>query len=157
MPMARVLVLSAVAASIVLVACGGGEEPPGPDPAARAEMAMALFAAPAAQTVALEMTDLKFSTGAIAAKAGEVVELSLANKGGIEHDFSIKTFSGDRGFRIEGQDTVSPRAKGDVHAHLRSKQAGLLRLKAGAPGTYEFYCSVPGHKEAGMKGTLTVQ
>jgi uncharacterized cupredoxin-like copper-binding protein len=24
-------------------------------------------------------------------------------------------------------------------------------------GTYEFYCPVPGHKEAGMVGTLTVQ
>jgi plastocyanin len=25
------------------------------------------------------------------------------------------------------------------------------------PGTYEFYCPVPGHKQAGMKGTLVVQ
>jgi len=25
------------------------------------------------------------------------------------------------------------------------------------PGTYEFYCPVPGHEEAGMKGTLTVK
>jgi uncharacterized cupredoxin-like copper-binding protein len=24
-------------------------------------------------------------------------------------------------------------------------------------GTYEFYCNVPGHKQAGMFGTLTVQ
>ena len=25
------------------------------------------------------------------------------------------------------------------------------------PGTYEFYCQVPGHEAAGMKGTLTVK
>ena len=24
------------------------------------------------------------------------------------------------------------------------------------PGTYEFYCPIPGHKAAGMEGTLTV-
>ena len=26
-----------------------------------------------------------------------------------------------------------------------------------AAGTYKFYCTVPGHRQAGMEGTLTVQ
>jgi uncharacterized cupredoxin-like copper-binding protein len=35
---------------------------------------------------------------------------------------------------------------------------GSAKLSLGnlKPGKYEFYCPVPGHKQAGMKGTLTV-
>jgi mono/diheme cytochrome c family protein len=37
-------------------------------------------------------------------------------------------------------------------------QGGNSQFKATLkPGTYEFYCSVPGHEEGGMKGTLTVK
>jgi uncharacterized cupredoxin-like copper-binding protein len=35
-----------------------------------------------------------------------------------------------------------------------STSAALTNLK---PGTYHYYCTVPGHREAGMEGTLTVK
>ena len=35
---------------------------------------------------------------------------------------------------------------------------GTSRVRASLkPGKYEFYCSVPGHEDGGMKGTLTVK
>jgi plastocyanin len=46
-----------------------------------------------------------------------------------------------------GDDRERPRAVQDVSTIT------IANLK---PGTYTFYCSVPGHEEAGMKGTLTV-
>ena len=35
--------------------------------------------------------------------------------------------------------------------------ACVLRLRVAAPGTYEFFCSVPGHRGGGMRGTLVVR
>jgi uncharacterized cupredoxin-like copper-binding protein len=36
-------------------------------------------------------------------------------------------------------------------------QAGTLEFTPTKPGTYEFICTVPGHKEAGMVGALIVK
>lgn len=146
-----------IACASLLAACSeGAGAKPAPDDAAR-DASSALFAAPAAQTQALEMSDLKYSTTALSAKAGEVVEVTLTNKGSIAHDFSIVKWPGEKAVRVEGKDTEGATGKYEVHAHLMSKQTAAVRLKVPAPGTYEYFCTVPGHKEAGMKGTLTVQ
>jgi hypothetical protein len=72
--------------------------------------------------------------------------------------------------RARGRKRMSPPyLPGTQRPRARSSGGGPLDVPAprGAPvrrrarrrkkGPYEFYCSVPGHEQAGMKGTLTVK
>jgi plastocyanin len=72
------------------------------------------------------------------ATAGSVT-LQMPNKSSISHDISIKGNGVDQHGAVVGQGGTSK-----VTATLKA-------------GTYEFYCSVPGHEAGGMKGTLTVK
>jgi mono/diheme cytochrome c family protein len=84
-------------------------------------------------------------TGALAfkfskanAKAGQV-SLVMPNQAPIKHDISIK----GNGVNQQGPE-VGKGGTSKVSVNLK-------------PGTYTFYCSVPGHEAGGMKGTLTVK
>jgi plastocyanin len=80
---------------------------------------------------------LKFDKSSLAAKAGKVTVV-MDNPSDLPHAVEIE----GNGVEFEGE-TVN---KGGV-----SKASGELK-----PGKYEFYCPVDSHKQAGMKGTLTV-
>jgi len=56
---------------------------------------------------------------------------------------------------IEHNLTVAQGSKvlGATPTFVGGSKTLTLNLK---PGTYTFYCSVPGHRQAGMEGTLTV-
>jgi plastocyanin len=81
---------------------------------------------------------LKFDKSSLTAKAGKFT-IVMDNPSSLPHAIEIE----GQGMEVKG-DTVT---KGGV-----SKASGTLKA-----GTYEFYCPVDGHKQAGMKGTLTVQ
>lgn len=88
-------------------------------------------------TVTETLTEFAFSAPTIQLKAGDKATLELKNAGTVEHDFTLDA-SGLQALVKPGQ----------------SATRVLGPLKA---GTYEFYCSVAGHKEAGMKGQLIVR
>jgi uncharacterized cupredoxin-like copper-binding protein len=44
----------------------------------------------------------------------------------------------------------------ELHVAAGPGQSATLDFTPSKPGTYEFWCTVPGHKEAGMRGTLVV-
>ena len=82
---------------------------------------------------------LKFNTQALSAKAGKVsIVMRNPSGSGLPHGIAIEGNGVDK----DGP-TVQP----------GGTSTDTVTLK---PGTYTFYCPVPGHKAAGMKGTLTV-
>jgi plastocyanin len=84
-------------------------------------------------------SQLKYDTTSLTAKAGKV-SINFTNMATLEHNLTVASTSG----AVVGATPTF---------HGGSKTLSLS-LK---PGTYKFYCSVPGHRAAGMEGTLTVQ
>jgi plastocyanin len=84
-------------------------------------------------------TALAYDTTSLSAKAGKVT-IDFKNPAAIPHNVVIADESGKELAGFE------PLAEGE-----ESETAEL------GPGTYTFYCSVPGHRQAGMEGTLTVK
>lgn len=106
--------------------------------------ALALGAVPAlgAPKTTLKITvpagmAMKYSTASLQAKAGKVT-IVMKNLSILPHDVALK----GKGVNAKGK-LVAKGGTSTVTATLK-------------PGKYVFYCTVPGHAQAGMKGTLTV-
>lgn len=84
---------------------------------------------------------LKYTKSTLSAKAGKVT-IAFANSSPLAHNFTLQQGTSANG-KVLG---ATPTFQGGV-------KTLTLNLK---PGTYTYYCSVPGHRMAGMVGTLTV-
>jgi plastocyanin len=81
---------------------------------------------------------LKFNVTKLTAKPGNVT-LVMSNPSSISHDIALK----GNGLKPVVGKIVGKGKTSTITATVKK-------------GSYEFYCSVPGHEAAGMKGTLTV-
>jgi plastocyanin len=82
---------------------------------------------------------LAFATETAEAKAGKVT-VNFTNPQPLTHDVAIEDSSG--------------KTIGKTELIAEGSDSATVDLK---PGEYTFYCTVPGHREAGMEGTLTVK
>jgi plastocyanin len=91
-----------------------------------------------AQDITVEAQDsFQFDPTALTASVGQTVNVTLDNTGVLEHNFVIDELNVRLG-PIQGGQTSNGSFTPD------------------AAGSYTYYCDVPGHREAGMEGTLTV-
>jgi plastocyanin len=88
--------------------------------------------------LAADPTQIAFDRTTLTSKPGKVT-IDFDNPSALEHDVAIE----QGGKQIAISETIA-KGKTSVSADLE-------------PGTYTFLCTVPGHAEAGMEGTLTVR
>lgn len=90
---------------------------------------------------------------------GEGVRLTLDNSDSLLlHDLTIEDMVAEdihsEGAEHEGDDHGAEEA---LHVATGPGETGVLEFTPIEPGEYVFYCTVEGHREAGMEGTLVVQ
>jgi len=140
---ATLLVLALAAAA--LVACGddeGTSTTTTSETTGTSESAAGGAAGGGGATVSFESDpggNLAYTSDTASTKAGQVT-IDFENPQALSHDVAIE---GPEGKEIGKTDIVS-----------EGSATTTVELE---PGEYTFYCTVPGHREAGMEGTLTVE
>lgn len=88
--------------------------------------------------LAASETALAFDQTSLTSKPGKVT-IDFNNPSALEHNVAI-----EQNGKIIAESETLAKGKTSVDAEL-------------APGTYTFLCTIPGHAEAGMEGTLVVK
>lgn len=134
--------------AFALAGCGGGSSTTGSSASAPLSAASTTTKSSAASTPAppgalsLEANpegQLKYNKTSLTAKAGKV-SIDFTNMSPLGHNVTIES--------------SSHKILGALPTFQGGSKTLTLDLK---PGTYKFFCSVPGHRMAGMEGTLTVK
>ncbi|MGH3443400.1 MAG: cupredoxin domain-containing protein [Nitriliruptorales bacterium] len=116
-----------VAAALLLAACGGGGGGGGDGGGGGG-----------GETLSITGTNsLEFEPDQLEAPAGTIT-IELTSEDRINHTFVIEELGDEEVVGVDAGATAS----GDVELE---------------PGTYTFYCSVPGHRAAGMEGELVIE
>ena len=91
---------------------------------------------PPATTATLTARDTKFLETSLEARSGDVLGVFVTNNDGYAHSFDVDALG--------------------IHVALPAGSTTFVALKPAAAGRLEFYCAVPGHRDAGMVGSITV-
>ena len=111
----------------------------------------------ARRTIEILMTDdMRFSPSHLDVRQGETLRLRAVNRGQVMHEIVIGTRQ-----ELEVHAEMMKKHPNMEHdepymAHVEPGQRGDIVWTFNRPGDFEFACLIPGHFEAGMRGTIRV-
>ena len=133
----RLVGVLGVAAMLAIAACGSGAKP-----------------------ASLEVTvrEFSFGPGELHAKANQPVELRMKNDGQLAHDWTVEGMpaSAIRAHDTGKHDMASMGTSPAMHTMAEHGTTSTIAFTPTKAGTYSFFCTVAGHREAGMQGAITV-
>lgn len=90
--------------------------------------------------VTVSATEYQFEPNVINASVGQKVVINVHNDGAMKHDFNIRLSDDKYATKL-----------------IEPGSTETIEFEVNDPGQYPFYCSVPGHRDDGMEGTLEVR
>ena len=98
-----------------------------------------------------------FQPDRLTVRAGEQVRFLLRNNGEIEHEFVVATLEDNLRHMKAMEANPDMRHEEPNARRLDPKQTAEILWRFTKPGTFDFSCLIPGHREAGMFGTIVVE
>lgn len=112
--------------------------------------------------VTLRAYEWAFEPNVIEVPVGQRVKLTLVNDGLVEHDVEIEGLPAEHVERVGGQGHENGHqdgghhAEGVVAAHAQPGQTATVYFTPTQEGEYDLFCTLPGHRQAGMEGKIVV-
>lgn len=111
-----------------------------------------------AETIELTAANMAFGSKELTLEKGKTYKLVLKNTDSVEHDFAVTKIPikvAKDGHKDEGHGTGGTKA--DLHVHADAGKTEAVEFTVTEAGSYNFNCTVAGHKEAGMVGKVIVK
>ena len=91
----------------------------------------------------------------IVLRQGEQVRIELRNDGAILHDLKIEDLSAD-GIQSQSSGPLSGH-EGELFVGAEPGKEGTLVFTPTGTGAFTYYCTIPQHRQLGMKGVMVVE
>ena len=112
------------------------------------------------RVIELTMTEgsgtMGYSPNLVEVKQGEQIKFVITNAGELDHEFLLDSIEGNAKHKIEMEKNPEMEHDDPNSKRLPPKKSAEILWRFPKQGKFEFACLIPGHYEAGMKGTVVV-